>query len=103
MRPVLMGAPLAPVVLGFDPVPGAYSDTGAHNATFTLTATQPVVWNWSSTGNVPSATVPNGGTATSITFSLSASTVEKTSHITVTVGGDTWTIDLDATGTGGSS
>jgi hypothetical protein len=91
----------------FDPVPGSYSGTnpapGVGSASFTITASNAVTWNWTSTGNLPSSTVSNGGSTASITLSISAGpTVDKESFITVTVGAKTWNIHLTATG-GGSA
>lgn len=85
---------LVPHPLIFNPVPGAYTRTRRVPNSYTITATQPVVWNWSSTGDLPTSNVANGDTASSITFTLS--TIGE-SFITVTVGANTWTLDLTAT------
>lgn len=80
----------------FTPAPGAY----AADYEFTVTASQSVVWNWTKTGFLPTSTVPNGGSGTSITFSLTPGSFEKETTITLTQGTRTWTITLSAAATG---
>lgn len=82
----------------FNPVPGAYNRSHRFTVSYTITATQPVVWNWSSTGDLPTSSVVSGGTASAITFTLS--TIGDT-IITVTVGDNVWTLTLTATETSG--
>jgi phage tail sheath gpL-like len=98
MRPVLMCG-LVEAGLSFNPVPDTYNRTHRSNVSFTITATQPVVWNWSAIGDLPTSSVPNGGTASSITISLSASGSDtKDSTVTVTTGENVWTLNLTSTG-----
>lgn len=90
--------------LTFAPVPGTYYRTGVRNASYTINATKPVVWTWTTTGDLPTANVANGGTAMSITFSLSGPAASTRScSIALQAGGNTWLINLDTTGTGGTS
>lgn len=109
MRPVLMATGKPGVASGggggggggstpvtFNPVPGEYDGytNGDPDTSFTITASASVVWNWSSTGTVPSSTKANGASGTSITFGLSTAGAPKGSTITVTVGDDEWIINL---------
>lgn len=105
-----MGGIMAAVAAGgtnftgasFTPAAGSYlvSDNGpgGFGATFTITATGPVVWYWSYTGNPPTSTVTSGGTASSIKFDLGQGFNNRTSYITVTSEGKTWSLTLSTTG-----
>lgn len=69
MRPILMASARAKPPLTFTQ-DGRNPDYTS--AEWTITASEPVTWSWSSTGNVPGASVSSGGTAQSITFSINA-------------------------------
>lgn len=104
VRPILLAARgrVTPA-LTFSPVPDTYSAGGlpGRGATFSITASAPVVWNWSATGDLPTSNVANGGSATTITFTLSnSSAADKTAEIVVSAGANSWTIELTASGTG---
>jgi hypothetical protein len=80
----------------FTPVPGTYSDTGVGTAELTVTASASVVWTWTYTGNNPGSTIASGGSGTSITFSIAAPSISKSSSITLHSGANTWTLNLTA-------
>jgi hypothetical protein len=89
---------------GYNPVGQTTSvaDNGVGQTTYTITASGPVVWNWTvsdATGFISS--VANGGSASSITFSLSQGTSDRTSIVQVTSGDHTWNINMSQTGDGG--
>jgi hypothetical protein len=78
-------------------------DEGSPSASYTINCSKSVVWNWTVlTGSVPSSTVANGGSGTSIKFSLSAGSVQKSCNVQVTSGGKTWDIGLVADPLGGA-
>ena len=101
----------------YNPVPGTYTVTdngpGGIDATWTVTASTSVTWTTSMTGNTGFITVKdqtgtafsNGGSATSLTFYLTAAatTANRTVVVTLTSGANTWTITLNATGQGGGA
>ena len=120
MRPVMMGAAKAIAAasgggggggggggtITFTPAPGTYSETDnvqVGKAQFKITASASVKWNWSATGSIPTSTVANGGSASSITFTLSSTLNNKDCTISVTSGTKSWTINLATTGSGGGS
>lgn len=87
----------------FSPLAGSYTDGDDGTNTFTITCSAPAVWTWTRTGSsLGTANVASGGTASSITFSISTTTVDRTSTFTVTgtSGGVTarYTINLTAWG-----
>lgn len=90
----------APVALS------ASSDVGAASVTITCSAT--ATWNWTRTiltgVAAGTASVVNGGTGTSITFSIGLGTGDRSVYYTVsgTSGGVTryWTVTVSTTGTG---
>jgi hypothetical protein len=73
---------------------------GSSNTSATITASSAVTWNWTRNGSAGSASVANGGSASSITFSLSRSTaVYRLTYwsVSVTANGVTkyWTVELE--------
>lgn len=87
--------------VAFSPTPGDYSASGSGSAGFTVDASVPVVWTFTKDATV-TASVASGATGTEITFTITATGVEKTGNVTLTatLNGSTfeWTISLDATG-----
>jgi hypothetical protein len=87
--------------IAFAPDPGPVEGDGDTSAVVTIVASAPVVWRWSSSGSMPTSNVPDGGTSSSITFTLSNLThVSRTSFITLTADDESWNITLTASGTG---
>lgn len=90
----------------FTPVAGTYLVTdngpGGIGATFTITATVAVVWNFTISGGATS-NVTNGTSASSITFTCAQGLNNKTATITVSADGLTWNLTLTAIGTGGGA
>lgn len=83
--------------------PVTLSDTGTFNASITVQCNQSAVWTWSGNATVPeNVSVASGGSATSITFSISTSYYPGTGSWTLsgTSGGITkyWVIDLEVFG-----
>lgn len=103
MRPILMAGGFMKPPLTFTPPSGtAIERTGGISASAGIHASEPVVWNWSADGDLPTSNVPNGGTGPGILFTLSnSSTSPKSCFITVTSGDNTWTVELTANGRGG--
>jgi len=87
----------APVVLS--------DETSGSPATVTITCSQSAVWNWTRTGSTAgTANVSNGGSSTSITFTLpNPTSTPRVSVFTVNsvAGGVTryWRVELSNTGT----
>lgn len=88
----------------FNPVVGSYSRTAAGSVSYSVTASASSFWTWSSSGNTPTCNVPSGGgSAVTITFSLSAGVNDKNTVITLHQGTNTWTLNLTAQGDGGGA
>ena len=88
----------------FTPTPGSYveSDGGlGTSVSLTVSASASVVWTWTRTGDVASSSVPTGGTASSITFTLGADSSDRFTTFTVNADGKSWSISLSTTGSGG--
>jgi hypothetical protein len=93
----------------FTPPPGTYSYTdngysggasvGASVTIFSNSGA--VAWTWSKTGSTAlTASLTTGSSGTQITFELppATGTLNRTATVTLTVGGNTWTLTLNATG-----
>lgn len=96
--------PVVAVGVTFSPVPGSYSaDDGGMSevVSYTITASQAVVWTWSRTGSTASANVESGSSAASITFTMLVGSTDRLATFTVNAEGQTWTISLYNTGVGG--
>lgn len=87
--------------VSYTPAPGSYqvtdNSTLGIGAQFTVSATASVVWTYTISG-AASGSVASGGSASSITFSLNQGFNTRTSYVTLSSGGNTWTIALTATG-----
>lgn len=81
----------------FNPAAATYNvtDGGTGTAQYTITASAPVVWTWGAS-NGGSANVVNGGTASSITFTLNGGSAGANSTITCSANGQTWTLNMSA-------
>ena len=93
------GVPSGP---SFTPAPGSYSANGATSASFSVSASENVVWNYTTSGGVVGSPA-SGSSVIAVTFTLSTTTNPKSGVATLscTVGGITynWNITLDVTGT----
>src|SRR5690242_15341126 len=96
--------PKGPPPLAFDVPDGTYSVDNVNAASFTINATEPVVWTWSKAplSVTVSSNVISGDTASSITFTLTTDANGATQNATVTAhsGDHTWTINLLAEASG---
>lgn len=94
--------------LTYSPNPGSYSDDEVGTATYTVYASAAVVWTWSRTAGTAGAVTDqngaaftSGGTANSLTFTISGTTtVARSSTFSVQSGGNTWTITVTGEATG---
>lgn len=86
----------------YNPVAGTYNPADYDSVSFSVTASSSSVWTWSSSGAAPSSNIASGGSGTTITFTLTATLLDKACTITLQSGGKTWTINMDAWGSGGS-
>lgn len=78
--------------------PVSLSDAGATNASVTISCNQAATWTWSGGGTYGTASVASGGSATSITFSLSTPFQNRDASwvVSATAAGVTryWTVSL---------
>jgi hypothetical protein len=81
----------------YNPAAGNYPN---NYSSFQITASAPVVWNWSVSGIGVTSDVATGGTASSISFNIASTRFDRTATVTVNSGGKTWTITMFAIGTG---
>jgi hypothetical protein len=96
---VILLASYVPVGNTYNPAAGSYSHQPASgNATYTISCSASVVWNWSASGGTGTtgltSNVATGGSATSITLTLAQTTTARNTTVTVTSGGFTWTLTL---------
>lgn len=86
----------------FQPMGGAYSDDEIGTASYTITASSPVVWTWTKTSGIAgTANVASGSSASSITFSVSGTpSATKSQTFNVSAGGQSWTITVTGEATG---
>lgn len=87
----------------FNPVPGTYLDEGTPTASVTVSASEAVTWTYTK-GPAIVASHASGTFRTNITFTLTASLIDKdqTVNLTATLNGITynWTLELLAHGSG---
>lgn len=84
--------------------PNIIDSSGSTNTSVSISCNRSATWNWSLSGSTrATSSVPNGGSSTFITFSLSTTkpSYSSTFNVSATVGGTTkyWIINLEVDGT----
>lgn len=94
--------------LTYSPAAGTYSNEQTGAASYTITCNQSVVWTWTRTSGTGGAITDqndaaftSGGSATSLTVSISGTTtITRSATFSITSGGNTWNITVTGDQTG---